>query len=82
MAATALTDRYAANPHGVLSCHDRIIITGALPGACYAGGMTSFLHSHGIRIFDYPHFAQPLRDRIRERASEVYPASARTTGVV
>lgn len=43
MAAAALTDRYAANLHGVLSCYDRIIVTGTLPGACYAGGMTSFL---------------------------------------
>lgn len=71
MPATALTHRYAANLHGVLSCHDRIIITGTLPGACYAGGMTSFLYSHGIRIFDYPRFAEPLRDRIRERARQV-----------
>jgi hypothetical protein len=52
MAATALTDRYAANLQGVLSCYDRIIVTGTLPGACYAGGMTSFLYSRGIRIFD------------------------------
>ena len=59
MAATALTERYAANLHGVLSCFDRIIITGTLPGACYAGGMTSFLYAHGIRIFDYPRFAEP-----------------------
>ncbi len=70
MAAT-LTDRYAANLHGVLSCYDRIIITGTLPGACYAGGMTSYLYAHGIRIFDYPRFAEPLRDRIRERVQEV-----------
>ena len=57
MAATALTERYAANLHGVLSCYDRVIVTGTLPGACYAGGMTSFLFSRGIRIFDYPRFA-------------------------
>ena len=31
MAATTLTDRYAANLHGVLSCFDRIIITAAPP---------------------------------------------------
>lgn len=62
--AAALTDRYAANLHGVLSCYDRIIITGTLPGACYAGGMTSYLYAHSIRIFDYPRFAEPLRDRI------------------
>ncbi len=71
MAATALTERYAPNLHGVLSCYDRIIVTGTLPGACYAGGMTSFLYSRGIRIFDYPRFAEPLRDRIRERAQQV-----------
>ena len=40
MAAIALTERYAANLHGVLSCYDRIIVTGTLPGVCYAGGMT------------------------------------------
>jgi hypothetical protein len=68
---TALTERYAANLHGVLSCFDRIIITGTLPGACYAGGMTSYLYAHGIRIFDYPHFAEPLRDRIRRQVEEI-----------
>ena len=75
MAATALTERYAANLHGVLSCYDRIIITGTLPGACYAAGMTSFLYAKGIRIFDYPRFAEPLRERIRQRAQEVCAAA-------
>jgi hypothetical protein len=78
MAATALTERYAANLHGVLSCYDRIIVTGTLPGACYAGGMTSFLFAHGIRIFDYPRFAEPLRDHIRQRAQEVCEANGLT----
>jgi hypothetical protein len=71
----ALTERYAAKLHGVLSCYDRIIVSGTLPGACYAGGMTSFLYSRGIRIFDYPRFAEPLRDRIRERALQVCQAA-------
>lgn len=75
MAAGALTDRYAANLHGVLSCYDRIIVTGTLPGACYAAGMTSYLYSRGVRIFDYPRFAEPLRDRIRERAQQVCEAA-------
>ncbi len=66
MAAAALAGRYSTNLHGVLSCFDRIIITGTLPGVCYAGGMTSFLYAHDIRIFDYPRFAEPLRDRIRD----------------
>jgi hypothetical protein len=75
MAATALAERYAANLHGVLSCYDRIIVTGTLPGACYAGGMTSLLYSRGIRIFDYARFAEPLRERIRQRAQEVCTAA-------
>jgi hypothetical protein len=45
-----LTDRYHERLAGTLSCYDRIVITGTLPGACYAAGMTSFLncpaHSH------------------------------------
>ena len=66
-----LTERYRERLAGVLSCYDRIVITGTLPGACYAGGMTSFLYAKGIRIFDYARFAEPLRDRIRSRAQEV-----------
>ncbi|MBK7234273.1 MAG: hypothetical protein IPI02_01085 [Sterolibacteriaceae bacterium] len=37
-----LTTRYTENLAGVLSCYDRIVITGTLPGACFAEGMTSF----------------------------------------
>lgn len=36
-----------------LSGYGRIIVTGTLPGACYTGGMTSFLFSRVIRIFDF-----------------------------
>jgi DNA-binding MarR family transcriptional regulator len=71
-----LSERYSANLHGVLSCYDRMIITGTLPGACYAAGMTSFLYAHKIRIFDYARFAEPLRDRVRQRAEEVCAAAA------
>lgn len=63
-----LITRYRDRLSGVLSCYDRIVITGTLPGACYAAGMTSFLNMHQIRIFDYARFAEPLRNRIREQA--------------
>lgn len=63
-----LTERYQDRLSGVLSCYDRIVITGTLPGACYAAGMTSFLNAQHIRIFDYPRFAEPLRERIRAGA--------------
>jgi hypothetical protein len=55
----------------VLSCYDRIVITGTVPVICYAEGMTRFLHSRGIRIFDYPQFAQTLRDRVRDVAASL-----------
>ncbi len=72
-----LTERYRERLVGVLSCYDRIIITGTLPGACYAAGMTSFLYSRGIRIFDYARFAEPLRESIRAAAE----AAATAAGV-
>jgi hypothetical protein len=73
-----LTERYRGRLAGVLSCYDRIIVTGTLPGACYAKGMTGFLSARQIRIFDYPRFAEPLRDRVRDRATEL----ASTSGVI
>jgi len=66
-----LTDRYRSWLHGVLSCYDRIVITGTLPGMCYAAGMTNFLNARAIRIFDYARFAEPLRERIRARAHQL-----------
>lgn len=33
--------------------------------------MTSFLNAQHIRIVDYPHFAEPLRDRIRANAEKL-----------
>ena len=68
---TQLTKRYAANLHGVLSCCDRILIVGTVPGACYADGMSRFLYSRGIRIFDYAKFAEPLCQVDHERAAQV-----------
>jgi hypothetical protein len=66
-----LTERYADKIAGVLSCYDRVVITGTLPGVCYAEGMRRYLVTREIRIFDYPAFVMPLRDRIRERAAEL-----------
>jgi hypothetical protein len=55
----------------VLSCYDRIVVTGTLPQVCYATGMTAFLKAREVRIFDYPRFAEPLRDAIPGRAQEL-----------
>jgi hypothetical protein len=56
---------------GVLSCYDRVIITGTLPGFGHSEGMTSYLRANGIRIFDYTKFAEPLRDQIRKNAERL-----------
>lgn len=69
--AQSLMERYDERIAGVLSCYDRLVITGTLPGVCYADGMTRYLQVHGIRIFDYPQFAMPLRERIRDRAASL-----------
>ena len=70
-AAVSLIERYADKIRGVISCYDRILIQGILPGFCFAEGMTSYLYAHQIRIFDYPRFAEPLRDAIRANAERL-----------
>ncbi len=77
MATQLLTEKYAESLDGVLGCFDRIVITGSLAELCYAKGMTSYLYAHGIRIFDYSRFAEPLRDEIRSNAE----ALARSAGL-
>jgi hypothetical protein len=67
----ALEDRYDDRIAGVLSCYDRVVITGTLPTVCYADGMTRFLHARGIQIFKYPEFAMTLRERVREQVALV-----------
>lgn len=66
-----LTDRYADKIRGILSCFDRVVIQGTLPTFCYAQGMTGFLKHSEIRIFDYPRFAEPLREELRENAERI-----------
>jgi len=74
----SLTERYEDRIAGVLSCYDRMVITGTVPVICYAEGMTRFLYANGIRIFDYPQFAQTLRDRVRDGAASLAAAAGIT----
>jgi hypothetical protein len=66
-----LLDRYSEQIVGTLSCFDRVVIQGTLPGLCYAEGMTSYLKAQQVRIFDYPRFAEPYRDQIRTNAERL-----------
>ena len=68
---SALEDRYDDRIAGVLSCYDRVVITGTLPTVCYAEGMTRFLYANGIQIFKYPDFAMTLRERVREQVASI-----------
>ena len=54
-----------------LSCYDRVVITGTLVDIGYARGATGWLGSHGIRVFDFPKWAEQLRDALRENAEAV-----------
>src|SRR5260370_7613112 len=65
MGLTLLTERHADQITGVLSCYDRILVFGTLPNICFAEGMTSYLYAHKVRIFDYPHFPHPSRQKLR-----------------
>jgi hypothetical protein len=72
MTAELLSEKYSTDLYGVLSCYDRVIITGNLHPLCYDKGMTSYLYRHKIRIFDYPTaFAKPLRDTLRANAEAI-----------
>jgi len=64
-------ERHNTKIKGVLSCFDRIVLTGTIPGICYAQGMSSFLTAKGIRIFDFTQWADPLREEIRANAEKV-----------
>ena len=68
---TSLIERHSSKIAGMVSCFDRMIITGIIPGICHGAGMGAHLRNLNIRIFDYPKFAEPLRDEIRQNAERV-----------
>jgi hypothetical protein len=69
-----LLQRYADQILGVISCYDRVIVRGTIPGFAYAKGMESYLRTQQIRLFDFPRFAMPLRDAIRSNAEQLAQA--------
>ena len=66
-----LTSAHKKNILGVLSCLDRVILTGTLPQICHSSGMTGYLYSQGVRIFDYAKFAEPFKESIRQNAEKL-----------
>ena len=66
-----LTDKYADKIYGTITCYDRMIIQGYIPGWSHAEGMTGYLKANSIRIFDFSNFSQPLTEQIRENAQRI-----------
>ena len=66
-----LTKSYSEKIIGALSCYDRIVVKGTLPTICYAEGMTRYLTKKNIRMFDYPKFADPFREKIKTAAEQL-----------
>ena len=64
-------ERHQDSISSTLSCFDRVVITGTLPDICHPRAMAGFLDYHGIRLFDFPHWAEPLREEMRENAERV-----------
>jgi hypothetical protein len=75
MGTELLTEKYKDALDGVLDCYDRVILTGSVQPWSYARGMTGYLYGHGIRIFDYVQFAQPLREQICANAEALAQAN-------
>ena len=55
----------------VTSCFDRVVITGMLPEIGYADAMARYLTQQHVRLFDFPRWAEPLRDQLREHAERL-----------
>lgn len=66
-----ITERYTKDISFELSCYDRIILSGTLPEISYSQGMTRYLYAKGVRIFDYPKFAEPFKETIRANAERI-----------
>ena len=64
-------ERHQDQIAGVLTCWDRVIITGTLPEICHAEALARYLSQRDIRLFDYPRWAEPFRHRLRAHAVQV-----------
>jgi len=76
MTINPFVERYQAQIAGVLNCFGRVVITGTLPEIGHAEAMGGFLSARGIRLFDYPRWAEPLRDELRHHAETLAAEAA------
>lgn len=66
-----LTETYKSEISCVLSCFDRLILSGTIPEISYSQGMTKYMYQNEVKIFDYPKFAEPFKEKIRLNAERI-----------
>jgi hypothetical protein len=66
-----LIDRYATRILGVLSCFDRVLVTGTLPDICHAQTFTRELTRRGLQIPDFTEFVKGLTGAISQQAARL-----------
>jgi hypothetical protein len=72
-----LTERFADSIPLVVSCFDRMVLTGTLVDFGHAKVATQELNRRHIRIFDFPAFANTVREALRAHAEAVAAAHGR-----
>ena len=66
-----LVERHREAIAGVLTCFDRVLITGTLPEICHGEALARHLSARQVRLFDYPRWAEPFREELRAHAERV-----------
>jgi hypothetical protein len=64
-------ERHQTSISSTLSCFDRVVVTGTLPDICHPRAMAGFLDYHQVRLFDFPRWAEPLREELRDNAERI-----------
>jgi hypothetical protein len=64
-------ERHQSSISSTFSCFDRVVVTGTLPDICHPRAMAGFLDYHKVRLFDFPHWAEPLREELRKNAERI-----------
>lgn len=68
----SFTERHKSKIVGTFSCFDRILMTGILRPINFTDGLSSYLFTHGVRLFKYMNaFAKPMAEKIRANAERV-----------
>lgn len=70
-----LIQRHSSQVSGVISCFDRVVITGTLPEICHSRGIELHLTSLDVRLFDYPRWAEPFKAELRANAEGIATAA-------